>query len=67
VQAEIGNAAGVVWRHLAEKGPTALTRLARETGLPDPLALMAVGWLAREEKLTFTREGRATKVALRAP
>ena len=64
MNAEIGDAAGVVWRYLDGHGEATLSQLKRETELSDQLLLMAVGWLAREGKLTVTKHKRALRVRL---
>jgi len=65
VEAEIGNAAGTIWGYLNEHGETTLSRLKQGTKIPEQLLLMGVGWLAREGKLQFVREGRTVKIDLR--
>jgi hypothetical protein len=64
MQAEIGNAAGTIWRHLDQYGETSLAQLRRGTKLTDQLLFMGLGWLAREGKLTFVRDKRSLQVAL---
>jgi hypothetical protein len=63
-QAQIGEAAGVVWRLLDEAGPMSLPALVKASGLPRDLAMQAVGWLAREEKLSFEEHGRRRLISL---
>lgn len=65
MQGEIGNAAGSIWRYLSKHGETTLGKLRLGTRLSDQLVSMGIGWLAREEKLSFMKEGRTVKVALR--
>ena len=64
MNAEIGDAAGMVWRYLDGHWETTLSKLKQETELSDQLLLMAVGWLAREGKLTVTKDKRTLKVRL---
>lgn len=64
---EIGEAAGRIWRYLAQHEAVTLGQLRRGTSLPERLLLMGVGWLAREEKLHFVQDHRALKLALKAP
>ncbi len=59
MQAEIDNAAGAIWRYLNEHGELTLSKLKQGT------KLSGIGWLAREEKLNFTTEGRSVRVSLR--
>ena len=65
MEAEIGDAAGVIWQYLDEHGVTTLSKLRQGTKLTDPLLLLGVGWLARERKLRLVREGRTVRVDLR--
>ena len=66
MEVNIGHAAGTVWRYLHEHGEATLGKLKRGTRLSDQLLLMALGWLAREGKLSFVRDRRSLKVSLRA-
>ena len=67
MNAEIGDAAGAVWRYLDEHGETTLTKLKHDTKLSDQRLLMAIGWLAREGKLTLTMDKRTLQVGLHEP
>lgn len=62
--AQIGDAAGAVWRTLDTHGSLTLAKLVKESGLPRDLAMQALGWLAREEKITID-DSRTHKVSLR--
>lgn len=64
MEQEIGNAAGVVWQYLDQHGETTLSKLKRETKLLEPTLLMALGWLARERKLSFVRDKKSIRVSL---
>jgi hypothetical protein len=65
MEAEIGSAAGTVWRHLDQHGATTLTKLKQGTRLPEPLLLMAIGWLAKEGKLAFGKSAKTVQVSLK--
>ena len=65
MEAEIGHAAGNIWRYLDRHGETFLAKLRQGTRLPDQMLLIAVGWLAREGKLGFGKQGLALKIGLR--
>jgi hypothetical protein len=65
MQAEIDNAAGTIWRYLNDQGEITLSKLKQGTKLSDQLLFAGIGWLAREEKLNFTTEGRRVRVSLR--
>lgn len=65
MEADIGHTAGIIWRHLSERGESSLSKLKQETKVSDQILFMAVGWLAREGKLEITRDGRSVMVRLR--
>ncbi len=65
MEAEIGRAAGISWQYLEQHGETTLSKLKQGTKLSDQLLLMALGWLARENKLHFVQEKRSLKVSLK--
>ena len=64
MQGEIDNAAGIIWRYLNEHGEMTLSKLRQGTRVSEQLVCMSIGWLAREEKLSFTRQGRILRVRL---
>lgn len=54
----IGSNAGKVWRILNEKGELSMFDLCRELGLTFEDVALAIGWLAREDKIFLRkREG----------
>jgi len=67
MQDEIGNAAGVVWEFLDRQGETVLVTLKDRTGLSEGILFMALGWLAREEKVNLLKEGRTIRISLTNP
>lgn len=62
---EIGECSGKVWEYLREKGPDRLSEIGRSLKLDKSLLNMAVGWLAREDKLAFEGKGRTLKISLK--
>ena len=62
---DIGTAAGVVWGFLNDNGATSLTALTKGTDLPKELALQAIGWLAREDKVDFEKTLRGRLIVLK--
>ena len=60
----IGEAAGEVWQALNRKGKTTLAALEREVDAPPALTHLALGWLARENKINLRHENRAVQVWL---
>jgi Winged helix-turn-helix domain (DUF2582) len=65
MEAEIGDAAGRIWQYLDKHGATTPGSLSQRMKLSSQIAAMAIGWLAREGKLNFIKEGRTMKVDLR--
>jgi hypothetical protein len=63
--AEIGTAAGLVWKVLADGGPQSMAKLVKAVGEPRDTIMQALGWLAREDKIEITEEGRSRVVSLR--
>jgi len=63
---QIGDTAGLVWHHLNENGPRTLAQLAKDIDAPRDVIMQAIGWLAREDKVTIEEEARGKKtVSLR--
>ena len=62
---QIGEVAGVVWTILDEDGPSSFAKLAREIDAPRDIVMQAVGWLAREDKVTIEEGSRGRIVSLR--
>lgn len=62
---EIGETAGNIWRTLEEEGPLRLSTLKNQMKVSDAMFFMAVGWLARENKVDFEAEGRGFNVRLK--
>lgn len=60
----IGEAAGKVWKALGAKGKVALTTLPKVVEEDGALVNQAIGWLAREGKIDFEKDGRAVYVKL---
>jgi len=62
--ANIGDTAGTVWKILSEDGPLSMARLVKAVGEPRDTVMQALGWLAREEKISIEEEGRSRIVSL---
>jgi len=62
---EIGHVAGDVWGLLVRDGAQTIAAIKKSVDAPPDLVLAAIGWLAREEKLEFSTQGRSVKVSLR--
>jgi len=62
---EIGESAGKVWQYLNEHPLSTPEQVNRSLKLQESLFYMAVGWLAREDKLAFEGEGKTMKLSLK--
>jgi len=60
----IGENAGIVWRTLEKKGSLSYEQLQAETELDITAMFAAIGWLAREDKISFNKENGITSVCL---
>lgn len=65
MKTQIGEMAGHVWQQLSQQGPMTVNRLKESVGVPPDLLHQALGWLAREDKLDFQKNGRSIKVYLK--
>ncbi len=63
--AQIGETAGALWKTLADNGPMTVAKLVKAVGSPRDLVMQAVGWLAREDKVTIEDDGRRRIISLR--
>ena len=61
---QIGENAGIVWRTLESKGSLSFEELQAETKLDQLQLFSAIGWLAREDKISFNKENGITSVRL---
>ncbi len=62
---KIGENAGKVWRALNDKGPLNLSALKKATKLDDRQLYLALGWLAREDKVDFRQDKNQILVSLK--
>ena len=65
--AQIGETAGVVWAILNENGPLSMAKLVKAVGGPRDIVMQALGWLAREDKISIEEDGRSRRVSLHDP
>ncbi len=56
---KIGEAAGLVWETLNSKGEVNIAQLPRLLKITSDVAYQALGWLAREDKISYhTKAGK---------
>jgi len=62
---EIGIAAGDVWHYLDAHNKSSLTDVVKGIDKPREVALMSIGWLAREGHVVVEKAGKDYQVWLR--
>lgn len=55
----------MIGKQLDENGEQSIASIKSSHDAPADLVMAAVGWLAREDKLTFTTGGRSVLISLR--
>jgi hypothetical protein len=65
MEAAIGKAAGRIWDILHDNGKASVAQLPKLVGEKDVVTYQALGWLAREGKISYRTEGNRTFVALK--
>lgn len=63
---EIGETAGKLWQYLAENPWSTLEGVAKSLKVKESLVVLAAGWLAREDKVTFEPNGKGFKLSLKS-
>ena len=63
---EIGESAGKVWQFLSEHAGSTPEHIGKGVKLKESLLYAAIGWLAREGKLSFEGHDKTTKISLSA-
>jgi DNA-binding transcriptional ArsR family regulator len=61
----IGEAAGKIWRHLAQNGEVSVSELPKGIQADTVTVHLALGWLSREDKLVLERKGKSVVVRLK--
>jgi hypothetical protein len=62
---KVGETAGLIWQTLESQGPLKMTALKRQLKTNDTILHMALGWLAREDKIDMRASGRTFLVQLK--
>jgi len=61
----IGETAGKVWQALSGKEELSLPQLKKATGSDDKLLWLALGWLAREDKVEIVKNKSSYHINLK--
>ena len=62
---QVGETAGQVWKLLASEGPQSAAQLKKKLKSDGELLSMALGWLAREDKIQFLGSSKSPRIALK--
>ena len=65
MQAQVGETAGKIWHILNERGPQTVAQLKKGLNGSGELVGFALGWLAREDKVSLSQEKKNIKVILK--
>lgn len=61
----VGHTAGKIWGHLAEDGPQTIAQLKKKLNGEGDLVNLAIGWLAREDKVDIFSEKKSFRIKLK--
>lgn len=61
---KIGENAGIIWQALNAKGKQNISALKKSTSLDDKNLYLALGWLAKENKISFIQKQREILIDL---
>jgi hypothetical protein len=62
---KIGATAGQVWEYLYKNGPVTAIKLKSALGVSNSSLCLALGWLAREDKIEVSETDHSFKVSLK--
>jgi len=66
IKARVGETAGKVWHALSSDGPQTLTQLKKKFNGDNEVLNLAIGWLAREDKVNITTDRKTLRIQLRS-
>ena len=64
IQEQIIESAGQIYNYLSNKGEVSINKMKKDLSLGDNFAEMGLGWLSREDKLSYTRKPKSVTVKL---
>jgi hypothetical protein len=65
INAQVGEAAGEVWHLLNNEGPQTFAQLKKKLKQTEGRLNLALGWLAREDKIQIIEEKKNLRVQLK--
>ena len=64
IKSEIGNIAGKIWQLIDERQITSVFEIEKILSMQLQVVLMALGWLAHENKIHFLSEDKDSKIII---
>ena len=61
----IGHAAGEIWGYLLEHGESSPIKIKANLGMSNTMLYLALGWLARENKVNIVQQDYSYKISLK--
>jgi len=65
VKNDVGQMAGAVWQLLSERKKVSIRKIGELTYYAEPRIFLALGWLAREDKIQFQNQSGTLYVELK--
>lgn len=65
INGQVGETAGRVWQALSDDGPQTLAQLKQKLNGSSELVSLAIGWLAREDKVEIAEDKKNLKIRLK--
>ena len=65
IKGQVGETAGRIWQALSSEGPQTLAQLRKGLNGTCELVPLAVGWLAREDKIELAHEKKGLRIHLK--
>jgi hypothetical protein len=62
---EIGSTAGEIWKFLIDNGPSTIIKIKSALEIPNTQIYLALGWLAREDKIVFIKKQHSFEISLK--
>ena len=62
---EVLQAPGKVWEFLRANGECSVSKIKKETKMPDSLIYLGLGWLAKEGKAVLRRDGGSIRACIK--
>ena len=64
IQEQIIESAGQIYNYLSNKGEVSINKMKKDLSLNENFAEMGLGWLSREDKISYTQKPKSVTVKL---